>query len=107
MIAILYHVHMLPGKEALYQTHWKVVANYFRDHRGALGSTLHKNEGSLWVIHSKWPDEKTWKASWPKDGSIAETLPASVQASIKIMKSCVDKTQEIKPMVLHIKDSLG
>ena len=56
MIAVLYQFHLRPGTEDGYKKLRRQVVSYFKEHRGALGSSLHQCEDGLWMAYSRWPD---------------------------------------------------
>lgn len=47
MFAVIYQGYIKPDRESDYQSAWNVVARYFVDERGAIGSCLHRaSDGS-------------------------------------------------------------
>lgn len=93
MIAVIYRFRLKPGKEKEYQDNWHKLVNYFVNHRGAIGSCLHKTADGLWVAYSRWPDEKTRKAAWPDTTNIKNpaNLPPEINNARLAMKKCVKK----------------
>lgn len=49
MFAVIYRFKLKPDQEERYQQYWRIVAQYFIEQRGALGSCLHKGNDGLWV----------------------------------------------------------
>lgn len=94
--AVIYRFYLLPSKEEEYVSNWKIITNYFVEHRGAISSTLHKTEEGYWVAYSKWTDRKTRDASWIKDG-VQKDLPGKIQHAIEIMQNCSDPQKEPFP----------
>lgn len=102
MIAVIYRFYVKKGFEETYQKAWSVVALYFKNHRGALGSSLHKGEDCLWVAYSRWPDEKTRKASWPT----GKDFPDKVQKALDTMKACTDQRRKLPEISLNVMSDL-
>jgi hypothetical protein len=61
--AAIYQGYLKPGREEEYQKLWKIIATFFIEQRGALGSCLHKTSDGLWVAYSRWPNQATRDAS--------------------------------------------
>eukprot|EP00397_Hematodinium_sp_SG-2012_P061230 GEMP01080773.1.p1 GENE.GEMP01080773.1~~GEMP01080773.1.p1 ORF type:complete len:193 (+),score=11.17 GEMP01080773.1:296-874(+) len=96
MIAVIYRVRIQPGKEQMYQECWRVVADFFVAHRGALGSRLHQAADGWFVIYSSWPDNSTRQASWPGEDAPSDVLPDRIRQAILHMKDyVVEKDEEM------------
>jgi len=52
MFAVIYQNYIKPEKEADYKAAWRLVAGYFIERRGALGSCLHQTNDGLWIAYS-------------------------------------------------------
>ncbi len=91
MFAVVYRVFVKPGRENDYQAAWKQVACYFMQHRGAIGSCLHRSEEGYWVAYSRWPDKATRDNSWPGDNAPSTQLPEDIRAAIKTLQDCGDQ----------------
>jgi quinol monooxygenase YgiN len=91
MIAVIYKFRLKDGKEKEYQKNWRKLADYFVKNRGAIGSCLHKAENDLWIAYSRWPDQKTRKASWTDNKKILATLPEDIQQTMMTMKNCIKR----------------
>jgi len=72
MFAVIYRSYIKPGLEDKYQKLWNQVTNYFIEHRGAIGSSLHKTEDGIWLVYSRWPDKTRRDASWSSDSSVKD-----------------------------------
>ena len=108
MFAVIYRGYIQPGLEEEYQNHWKVVATYFVQKRGALGSTLHKSAEGFWVAYSRWPDKATRDSSWPSSQEeISSDLPPHVQQAIQGMKRCFDLTRPFPEICMEIKEEIS
>jgi hypothetical protein len=92
MFAVLYTLKIKPGKEMDYQTHWTKVASFFKQHKGALGSILHKAEDGKWIAYSQWPDRAYRDAAWPQNKEDLELLnyPQDIHDAIFAMHDCVE-----------------
>ena len=86
MFAVIYRFKLKPHQEKSYQQYWNIIAHYFIEQRGAIGSCLHKGEDSLWVAYSRWPDRATRDAAWPGDNAPNEQLPDNIREVIKKMQ---------------------
>lgn len=65
MFAVIYRFELLPHQEAIYIDSWNIIVTYLKEHRGALGSSLHKGKDDLWLAYSRWPDKGTRDIAWP------------------------------------------
>ena len=106
MFAIIYRSYIKPELENEYQKLWHQVASYFINHRGAIGSCLHKTEEGVWLAYSRWPDKATRDASWSDDGSIVNDLPNHIKEAIIKMKNCGDMTRELSDIYMEVMDDL-
>lgn len=107
VFAVIYKFHIRPGAEESYKKLWRQVATYFMEQRGALGSCLHKTAEGQWVAYSRWPDQATRDASWPKEGEEpSETLDPEMKAVILAIKDYLDKDQPFEEICMEIVDDL-
>lgn len=104
--AVIYRGYILPGKENDYKNAWKIVAQYFVDYRGAIGSCLHQTPEGLWVAYSRWPDQKTRDASWPGDNAPSSELPNKVREAISLLKNCLDQDRKLPDICMEVIDDL-
>lgn len=94
MFAVIYRGVVKREKEAAFRKAWYVVATFFVESRGALGSSLHKSDEGVWVAYSRWPDRKTRDASWPREEEeINETFPIHVKEAIQELKTCFENEE--------------
>lgn len=101
--AVIYRTYVKPGYEDIYLENWKIVATYFLQERGALGSTLHKSDDGMWVAYSRWPDKATRDASWPGDQqSINSSISPVVQQAIINLKSCFDMDRRLPEICMEV-----
>ena len=106
MFAVIYKGSILPGKEEEDKKLWHQVATYFKEHRGALGSCLHKAEDGEWVAYSRWPDKQTRDASWPGEESLPNGLNSEIQSAIQQLKECIDPNKPFQEICMTIMDDL-
>lgn len=104
MFAVIYRGYLKPGAEAVYQEAWHVVASYFVEHCGALGSVLHKTDDNLWVAYSRWPSKAVRDAAWPGANATNQTLPMNIATSIAIIKDCLIQENKLPDIEMEVID---
>lgn len=104
---VIYRGYLKPGKEDDYQNAWQIVAQYFIEYRGAIGSCLHRTSDGMWIAYSRWPDEKTRDASWPggKNGPSSE-LPYEILEAIMVIKDCLDPERKLPDICMEVANDL-
>ena len=94
MFAVIYRGYVKTEKEADFRKSWNVVATFFVEERGALGSSLHRSEGEMWVAYSRWPDRATRDASWPKDEEeVNASFPTHVKEAVEVLRNCFEEKE--------------
>lgn len=106
MFAVIYQGYLKPGRENEYQEAWSKVAQYFIEHRGAIGSCLHKTSDGLWVAYSRWPDKKTRDNSWPGENAPSEELPLEIRNAVLTIKDCLDSDRKIPDLCMEVVNNL-
>ncbi|MBI2743776.1 MAG: hypothetical protein HYX48_07670 [Chlamydiales bacterium] len=106
MFAVIYQGYLKAGREKEYQNLWNKIASYFVEHRGAIGSCLHRTSDGLWVAYSRWPDRATRDASWPGDNALSEELPDEIKRAVLDIKDCVDQERKIPEICLEVVEDL-
>lgn len=106
MFAVIYRGYLKEGREADYRKAWNLVAEYFIQRRGALGSCLHRTPEGLWLAYSRWPDKKTRDASWPGENAPSEELPPEVRQAILIIQGCLDQDQKLPEICMEVVEDL-
>lgn len=96
MFAVIYRVKLKPHQEKEYQECWRMIADYFVEYRGAIGSCLHKTNDGLWVAYSRWPSKAMRDASWPGDNAPNEELPEEIREVIKKMQKFKEENKELE-----------
>jgi hypothetical protein len=99
-----YRAFIKSGRESEYREAWHVVARYFVERRGAIGSCLHRTSEGMWVAYSRWPDKETRDASWPGDGAPSSALPAPIREAILVIKDCLDPEQKLPDICMEVID---
>jgi hypothetical protein len=102
MFAAIYQSYLKPGREADYQKAWRIVASYFIEKRGAIGSCLHRTEQGIWVAYSRWPDRATRDASWPGENAPSNELPLEIRQAILLIKDCMDQDRKIPDINMDV-----
>lgn len=104
MFAVIYRGYISAENEEEYKQLWKIIASYFIEKRGALGSRLHKTKSGEFLAYSCWPDKKTRDYSWPGDDAPNEILPKEIKhAIVKIKTLSIEPFEEIPLDVLEDK----
>ncbi len=106
MFAVIYRGYLKPDCEKKYHDAWQIVAKYFKEKRGALGSCLHKAQDGMWVAYSRWPDKATRDASWPGENAPSDQLPQQVKAAIIAIQESTDPERKLPEICLEIVDDL-
>ncbi len=103
MFAVIYQGYVKADCEAEYIKAWNLIATYFVQNRGSLGSSLHRGEKGLWVAYSRWPNKAIRDASWPRqDEDPSNQLPLEIQEAILILKNCFEnQLPEICLEIIH------
>lgn len=107
MFAVIYRAFIKSGLELEYQEAWRLVASYFVKYRGSLGSSLHRTSEGMWVAYSRWPDEATRDASWPRENAPVDIiLPDEIKKAIATIQNCIDQTQKLPDICMEVVDDL-
>ncbi len=104
MFAVIYRSYLKAGRESEYREAWNVVARYFVERRGAIGSCLHRAPDGLWLAYSRWPDEETRNASWPGENAPSNALPAEIRSAILTIQDCIDPDRKLPDICLEVVD---
>lgn len=74
---VIYRWKLRPGLEAQFVAAWKRGTQLIMQHRGALGSRLHKSEDGTWYAYAQWPSKEHWRAhqaAAPLDSEISRLM---------------------------------
>lgn len=61
--AVVYQWRVRVGMESQFRSAWEDLTAFLREHRGALGSRLHRTDNGTIVAYAQWPDQATWERS--------------------------------------------
>jgi heme-degrading monooxygenase HmoA len=81
MFCVIYRWRLKPGREKEFVAAWEGVTRSLRDHRGALGSRLHRAGDGRWVAYAQWPDRAAWESArdrTPADPDAAAAMAETV-----------------------------
>ncbi len=106
MFTAIYQAYLKPGREEVFHHYWKIVATYFIQNRGAIGSCLHRGKDGLWLAYSRWPTQAMRDASWPGEQALSEELPDEILKAISEMKNCIDSDRKIPDMGFDVVEDL-
>ena len=106
MFAVIYRGYLKPGMENDYKRLWSIIANYFVNHRGAIGSCLHQAEDGMWLAYSRWPDKATRDQAWPQDRAVNEGFPDEIRNAILGIKDCLDEQKKLPEICMTVIEDL-
>ncbi len=106
MFAVIYQSYVKAGRELEYRDAWNVVATYFVERRGAIGSCLHKTSNGMWVAYSRWPDKKTRDASWPGENAPSTELPSEIRQAVLTIQDCLDQDRKLPDICMEVVEDL-
>lgn len=106
MFAVIYQCRIRANRETEFKRAWNIVARYFVEKRGAIGSCLHKTPDGLWLAYSRWPDKKTRDASWPVDDVPSDELPEEIRAAVYSIKDCIDQANKLPDICMEVIEDL-
>lgn len=104
MFAVIYRAYLKPGRESEYREAWNIVASHFVEHRGALGSCLHRADSGLWVAYSRWPSKEMRDASWPQGDPHSVQLPDEILQAVIVLKDCMET--QLPEITMEVVDDL-
>lgn len=87
MYVVIYRGFVFPEKEQEYIEAWKKIACYFKTHRGAIGSALHKTEKGEFIAYSRWPTKEVRDLSWQSNSDVE--ISHEIDDAIRCLKSCL------------------
>ena len=84
--SVIYRFRVKPDREEAFRDGWRRLTIAIREHRGGLGSRLHRAEDGLWIAYAQWPSRAAWEQSRTMESadeqagqlmadSIVESLP--------------------------------
>ena len=79
--AVVYTFEVHEGRDEEFVAAWSRMTELIRDHRGGLGSRLHRDEQGRFVAYAQWPSREVFDADTPLP-SEAEPVLAAMRATI-------------------------
>ena len=89
MFAVIYRGKVAKNKEADYVQSWKIIARFFIQSCGAIGSCLHQAEDGTWLAYSRWPSKSMRDKAWPGIDADPSILPEAIKEAFVTLKACV------------------
>ncbi len=79
MFCVIYRWELKPGREDDFIAAWARLTAAIREHRGGLGSRLHRAADGLWVAYAQWPDRATWESAQERPTADPEAAAAMAE----------------------------
>jgi Antibiotic biosynthesis monooxygenase len=77
---VLYRFRLAPDREQEFIDGWSHVTRELRDHRGGLGSRLHRGPDGIWYAYAQWPSAEVRRIAF--EVPIAPDSRATMTAAI-------------------------
>jgi heme-degrading monooxygenase HmoA len=84
MIAAIYQFDVKPGQDKVFIESWKFLTESIYEHRGSLGSRLHKNGDGTYVAYAQWPSARQFELETPLPESSTEVKKTLKESCINI-----------------------
>mgnify|MGYP000942295384 CR=1 FL=1 len=85
MFTVLYRWRLIEGKEQQFIEAWSRVSDLYLQHRGSLGSRLHRGHDGLWYSYAQWPSAAARDAAFagPKlDEAASQRMREAIMESL-------------------------
>ena len=79
--AVIYTFEVIEGQQEQFIEAWTRLTELIREHRGGLGSRLHRDEQGRFVAYAEWPSREVFAADTPLPDEADEVI-ASMRASM-------------------------
>ncbi len=82
--AVLYRWRLHAGAEESFIAAWSRVSELLREHRGSLGSRLHRGPDGIWYSYAQWPSAQTRDEAFSKglvDANAAQQMHDAIAQS--------------------------
>ncbi len=94
--AVIYRWRLKPGLEDQFVKAWTRVTELYVEHRGGLGSRLHKGSDGIWVAYAQWPSAEVRDAAFsgePLDPVARASMREAVEESFDeiVLEPVVDR----------------
>lgn len=94
MIGIIYRSYIKKDYQEKYQNAWEIIADYFVQERGAIGSCLHKIDEGYFLAYSRWPNRKVREKSKIINLINDKNVPEKVRLAVKVIQNAKDTNKE-------------
>ena len=92
MYIAIYEFEVKPGRSQDFEQSWATVTDAIRQHRGSLGSRLHRSADtpSVYVAYAQWPsaevyrDESGWARFTPEQQAARTAMRDSLVRSVTL-----------------------
>ena len=82
-LAVVYTFEVHPGSEEQFVAAWSRLTELIRDHRGGLGSRLHRDAQGRFVAYAEWPSREVFEADTPLPPEADEVI-ATMRATLAV-----------------------
>lgn len=82
--AVIYRWRIKSGLESQFQSAWSEVTDQLLQHRGSLGSRLHRGPDDIWYGYAQWPSEEARRVAFedPIASGARERMQAAIEESL-------------------------
>jgi len=100
---VIYRFRVKPDREDDFVRAWSEVTIKLRDHRGGLGSRLHRGPDGIWYAYAQWPSAEARSMAF-------EGPPVAAEASA-IMRDATEESlpeivlEPVADYLVHTRDS--
>ena len=105
--AVLYRWRLQPGKEESFIAAWSRISELLREHRGSLGSRLHRGADGIWYSYAQWPSAQARDDAFstePVDAIAAQQMHDAVAQSFpELVLEPIADFIVTPPLVVHVK----
>lgn len=88
---VIYSFQIHEGKDQEFIAAWKGLTELIYEHRGSLGSRLHKLNDSEYIAYAVWPDKETF-------ADITTTMPDSAAIFRSAMRDACSNIETVYEM---------
>ena len=96
--AVLYRFRVRQGSEADFAVDWAVVTRWLRDHRGGLGSRLHRAEDGTLVAYAQWPSSAARDAAFAAGDHNTPSEVVQARAGMRAVLTAPTTEERLMPL---------
>lgn len=74
MFCVIYRWRIKPGLEKQFIENWAAVTRFYIEHRGGLGSRLHRGEDGLYYAYAQWNSPEAREKAFEDIPEMAERV---------------------------------